>query len=202
MTDYFALLKQPRLPWLDPEVLKEQFLALSAQVHPDRVHNASAQDKLVAQEQYTLLNSAYTCLRDPKARLLHFLELERGCTPQQVQTIPPALMELFMEVGQVCRQAEAVAGQKTQAVSPLLQVQLFERAQENIDQISALQERLTARYDSILAELKNIGEHWPSNGANEGREEVLTRLEELYRLFGFFARWRAQLDERKLQLMF
>jgi DnaJ-domain-containing protein 1 len=202
MTDYFALLKQQRRPWVDPELLKEQFLALSAEVHPDRVHNASAQDKLATQEQYTLLNSAYTCLRDPKARLLHLLELERGYTPQQVQTIPPALMDLFMEVGQVCRLAEAVSAQKSQAVSPLLQVQLFEGAQESIDQISALQERLTARYDSLIAELKAIGEHWPSGMADEAREEVLARLEELYRLFGFFARWRAQLDERKLQLIF
>ena len=40
MTDAFALLSEPRRPWLDAEALKARFLPLSAAVHPDRVHSA------------------------------------------------------------------------------------------------------------------------------------------------------------------
>ena len=58
MTDYFALLNEPRRPWLDPEPLKDKFLALSATVHPDRVHNLGAAERAAAQERYTELNAA------------------------------------------------------------------------------------------------------------------------------------------------
>src|SRR5215472_9636832 len=77
MVDYFALLDEPRRPWLDAEPLKEKFLALSATVHPDRVHNLSETERAAAQERYTELNAAYQCLREPKERLHHLLELER-----------------------------------------------------------------------------------------------------------------------------
>src|SRR5437588_3739183 len=109
MIDYFALLNEERRPWIDPDAVKQAFQTLSAQVHPDRVHSAGEQEKRGAQERYTLLNAAYSCLRDPKERLLHLLELERGHKPEQVQNIPPDLMELLLEVGQLCREADTIA---------------------------------------------------------------------------------------------
>ena len=45
MTDHFALLDEPRRPWIDADLLKEKFLALSSRVHPDRVHNAPAPER-------------------------------------------------------------------------------------------------------------------------------------------------------------
>ena len=35
MTDYFALLGQPRAPWLDPAALKEAYHRQTLQSHPD-----------------------------------------------------------------------------------------------------------------------------------------------------------------------
>ena len=35
MTDYFALLEQPRAPWLDPRGLKEAYHRQTLQTHPD-----------------------------------------------------------------------------------------------------------------------------------------------------------------------
>jgi len=35
MTDYFALLEQPRAPWLDPAELKEVFHRKTLEQHPD-----------------------------------------------------------------------------------------------------------------------------------------------------------------------
>src|SRR5438445_2111306 len=101
MTDYFALLDEPRRPWLDPEVLKARFLALTAEVHPDRVHGATETEKRTANQRYADLNAAYNCLREPKERLLHLLELERGKKPEEVQKIPAGMMDLFAEIGQL-----------------------------------------------------------------------------------------------------
>src|SRR5438105_4306005 len=103
MTDYFALLNESRRPWIDSDSLKQKFLALSSGVHPDRVHNSGEAERREAQELYTNLNAAYNCLREPKSRLQHLLELEQGIKPANIESIPPDLMELFMEVSQLCR---------------------------------------------------------------------------------------------------
>jgi len=103
MTDYFALLKEQRRPWIDPDLLRQKFLALSAEVHPDRVHGAQESEKRAAQERYAELNAAYNCLREPKERLAHLLELETGAKPKQVQNVPPDLMDAFMEITNICR---------------------------------------------------------------------------------------------------
>jgi hypothetical protein len=42
MNDCFALLNEPRRPWLDSEALKQRFVSLSAELHPDRTHSAMA----------------------------------------------------------------------------------------------------------------------------------------------------------------
>ncbi len=99
MNDCFALFDERRRPWIDPDLLKQKFLARSAEFHPDRVHSASTQERRAAQERYTELNTAYNCLRDPKERLAHLLELERGAKPTQVQDIPSGLMSLSLEPG-------------------------------------------------------------------------------------------------------
>ena len=39
MTDAFALLNQPRRPWVEVEALKETFLTRSTETHPDKFTN-------------------------------------------------------------------------------------------------------------------------------------------------------------------
>ena len=89
MTDYFALLNEPRRPWIEPETLKAKFLALAAGIHPDRIHNADELEKAGATHRYAELNTAYNCLAEPKSRLRHLLELELGTKPEDIQQIPP-----------------------------------------------------------------------------------------------------------------
>src|SRR5439155_5175499 len=160
MIDYFALLNEPRRPWLDPGSLKRKFLALSAKSHPDRVHNASAVEKRDAQQRYTELNAAYNCLRETKERLLHLLELERGEKPNQVQNIPPELMNLSLEVSGICRQTDAFLAEKAGVSSPVLKVQLFERGHEWTEKLMADQKRVNSWHEHLLAELKAIDASW------------------------------------------
>ncbi|MGD0745813.1 MAG: hypothetical protein ABSA45_11725 [Verrucomicrobiota bacterium] len=199
MTDYFVLLNEPRRPWLDPESLKQKFLALAAGIHPDRIHNADGLEKAGANRRYAELNAAYHCLVEPKLRLRHLLELELGAKPNDVQQIPAALADLFAEVATTCRNADIFLAEKAQATSPLLQVQLFERTQEWIDRLNDLQKKLNELREKLTGELKSLDERWMGTDA-ASRGEILPKLEELYRLFGYFNRWHSQIQERIVQL--
>jgi DnaJ-domain-containing protein 1 len=199
MTDFFALLDEPSRPWLEPEPLKQKFLTLSATVHPDRVHNLGEAERAAAQERYTELNAAYNCLREPKDRLHHLLQLELGAVPKDVQRIPSELMDLSLEIGQKCREADALLAEKARATSPLLQVKFFERGQEFADKLQAMRQRVNALNDQLIEKLKLIDSTWQSG---EPRAALLPQLEELYRLFSYFSRWNAQLQERAVRLSF
>ncbi len=201
MTDYFALLNEPRRPWLEPETLKAKFLKLAAEAHPDKQRGLSEPEKGHANRRYAELSAAYHCLAEPKSRLRHLLELELGAKPKDVQQIPAALADLFAEVATTCRNADAFLAEKGKVTSPLLQIQLFERAQEWIERLNLLQKKPSALHDKLTGELKSLDEKWiASNVASRG--EILPKLEELYRLFGYFNRWNSQIQERIVQLTF
>lgn len=201
MTDYFALLDQPRRPWLDPDSLKGRFLALSAELHPDRVHGAGEPEKAAAARRYLELNSAFNCLREPKDRLRHLLELELGRKPKELQEIPADLADLFVEVAQLCRQANAFLVERAGVSSPLLRVGLFERGQQWADRLAAMQRRLGARQELLVRELQKLDAAWQETQGNAfARAPLLRGLEDIHRLLSFYARWNSQIQEAILQL--
>jgi curved DNA-binding protein CbpA len=199
MTDNFALLNEPRRPWLDADSLKQKFLALSSSIHPDKIHSAGDSEKSAAAKQFAELNAAYNCLLEPKLRLLHLLELELGAKPKDIQQIPPALADLFAEIAAACHKVDVFLIEKGKVTSPLLQVQLFERAQEWIEQLNLLQRKLNELREKLTGELKSLDEKWTGNNL-EARGDLLKKLEELYRLSGYFNRWNNQIQERVVQL--
>jgi curved DNA-binding protein CbpA len=201
MTDHFALLNEPRRPWLEADLLKQKFLTLAPGAHPDRVHNAGESEKSQATRRYAQLNAAYNCLAEPKLRLLHLLELELGAKPKDIQQIPAALADLFAEVANGCRSADVFLVEKKQATSPLLQVQLFERGHDWVEKLNGLQRKLNELRGQLTGELKSLDAQWISADTTS-RREMLPRLEELYRLFGYFNRWNSQIQERVVLLSF
>ena len=201
MTDNFALLNEPRRPWLDVDLLKQKFLALAAEAHPDRVHNASESEKAAVTQRYAQLNAAYNCLAEPKLRLLHLLELELGAKPKDIQQIPTALADLFAEVANSCRNADGFLVEKNKATSPLVQLQLFERGQDWMEKLNGLQRKLNELREQVTDKLESLDALWISADAI-ARREILPKLEELYRLFGYFNRWNNQIQERVVQLSF
>ena len=204
--DNFALLGQPRLPWLDSAVLKAAFLEQSARLHPDRVHAASAEEQAAATGRFAELNAAYNCLRQPKERLLHLLELESGAPPANVQSVPGDTMDLFMETGQICRQTDQFLAARSRAASPLLQAQMFEQALDWTARLQALLERIQLRRDGLLAELPAMNDAWisapPAPPPARAGALPLARLEELARTLSYIARCEGQIQERLAQLSF
>ena len=69
MLDNFALLNEARRPWLEAEPLKQKFLALSSEFHPDRAHAAGEAQREAATRRFAGLNAAWQCLREPKERI-------------------------------------------------------------------------------------------------------------------------------------
>ena len=198
MADHFILLNEPRRPWLEPETLKEKFHALSAAVHPDRVHNLSESERENAQQQYTELNAAYHCLREPRLRLRHLLELELGRKPSDLTQVPDDLLELFFVIGKALREADAFLAEKEQALSPLIKVQLFERGMDWTETLGKLQQQIGSRRARLIDELKILDAVWSSPATTT----TFAQLEQLYRLFSYFDRWLAQLSERSARLSF
>ena len=204
MADYFALLEEPRRPWLDPEMLKAKFHARAATVHPDRLHCATEPEKQAANQRYAELNAAYECLRDPKERLHHLLELERGDKVDDVQKISPGTVTLFMEISQLCRETDAFLAEKATVTSPLLKVQLFERGMALTDRLNLLLQHLNGRREGLIVQMRNLNMAWESAPpfGSSTRLHVLpcSRLEHIYRDYSFLKRWTQQLQERFVQL--
>jgi curved DNA-binding protein CbpA len=179
-------------------LLKQKFLALSAEAHPDRVHAAAESERRIAQEHYADLNAAYNCLREPKERLAHLIELETGVKPKQVQNVPSDLMNAFMEITNACRGADGFLAEKNATTSPLLKLQLVERGQEWTDKLMGLQRKINAWREEVMAQVRKIDEKWASS--SDKRRELIAVLETQCQLLGYFGRWSGQIQERIVQL--
>jgi len=205
MTDAFALLDVPRRPWLDPDALKSRFLERSTPFHPDRVHSAAAVEKQAANARFAELNAAYNTLREPRDRLLHLLELETGAKPPDIQRIPPGTMDLFVEIGQTCREADGFLASRGEASSPMLKLRTMQAGLEWLDKLGSLQGRVNVRREELMAELRSLNAAWeaaPAVGDPARRAALpLERLEQLYRALSYVARWTGQIQERVVQLV-
>jgi hypothetical protein len=197
MSDYFALLNEPRRPWLDADSLKIKFHTLSADVHPDRVHQSSEGDKLAANRRYTEFNAAYNCLRESRSRIRHLLELELGHKPSDLTNVPDDLLDLFFQVGKVFRDVDAFLVEKAKATSPMLQVQFFEHGQDWVERLGLVRGQISARREGLIAELQALDATWAASTAKPA-----DRLLEIWRLLSFYDRWLAQIQERVVQLSF
>jgi curved DNA-binding protein CbpA len=202
MTDFFALLDVPRRPWIEAKALKEKFLAMSAQVHPDRVHEAGDEQKRIAHEQFTQLNAAYGCLSEPRSRLQHLVELETGVKPSQVKEIAPGLMEMFQAVANICKQADMVIREKEGTSSPLLKARLFDRAERMRQELMELGRQVDTGRDALAAELKEVDRGWlePMSQEAVSRKSMLRQLDDIYRRYSYLNRWAEQIRERLLRL--
>jgi DnaJ-domain-containing protein 1 len=204
MTDYFALLGLPRRPWIEADALQQAFLRHSAEAHPDRMAGADAAAKRQAHERHTLLNAAHACLRETRTRLRHWLELETGTRPADLQEMPEPLATVFFDVSRVCREADQVLDRKRRTSSPLLQVALFEAVQGVEERLARQALTLEEQLGRLEQELKDLSASLPTP-ANEGGTQaapshVVARLHAVYRALSFQDRWLRQIRERLIQL--
>ena len=204
MTDCFALLGEPRRPWLETEALKARFISISSPTHPDRVHGESSSLKQAATERYTDLNAAYACLREPRSRLQHLLELERSAKLETVQKAPPGMMDFFTAVSQICRLVDEFLAEGSRISSPLLKVQRFEKGFEWMEKLNALKNQLSGRLGELDEESRQMNGVWeeapPVGSPARPSGLPLERLEQVHQMYSYLGRWVAQIQDRLVQL--
>ena len=200
MKDNYLLLKEPRRLWLEADLLKTKFFALSSEVHPDRIHNAPESEKLAATQRYSELNAAYQCLREPRSRIRHLLELELGAKPSDLTDIPDELMNLFLAVGKKFRDVDTFLAEKAKATSPMVQVQLFESGMERVDQLNNLTRNIFSLRETLLEDLKSLDTVWQSGKSHQmdrllniwltGKQSDVEAFGDFDQLHHFIGSWR------------
>jgi DnaJ-domain-containing protein 1 len=193
--DHFARFGLLPRPWIDPDLLREKFLALSAEKHPDK---AVAEEKLAAENEFKEINQSYQVLNNTRLRLLHLLEISGIPKQEHAQNVPAAALEFFPLVAEAAKRADGLLKEKGAANSPMLKVQFVEKSLVETEQIQQVQARIGQRIKVMEERLKEIDQQWPSRPAATD----LAILEDCAGALGFLDRWRSQLQERLFALAF
>jgi len=110
MADAFSMFNLPRRFELDVEALRQRFLSLSAQHHPDRFDDPI--DQADAAERSSEINEAHQILSDPEKRAELLLTLKGGPAKSDDNSLPP---DLLMEVMEVREEMEAALHEQDDA---------------------------------------------------------------------------------------
>jgi len=191
----FALFELEPGPALDAGALKERFARATAESHPDKFAQAPEAERIAADERYAALNRAYQTLVNPVQRLLALYELTKGEKPRDVQRIPPGTMDLFIEVGETCRQFDEFLERKKAAGGALERAALMGEELTLQDTLGTLRGKLEILGTTLEGDLAKLDVRWRAG------EKDLNALETVYRKYSYLARWQQQLEEREIALM-
>jgi curved DNA-binding protein CbpA len=186
MTDYFALLDQPRTPWLDLAALKEVFHRKTLEQHPDSTR--------AAEGDFAKLNEAYQVLQDPKRRLHHLLELQ-GAPAASTNQIPQQLQELFLEIGALNQRTTQLLEKIRTASNPLSRSLLKGEVVAAQKEVASLRHKVRELTEAADERLRQMNPGWLTNPAAQIADAAA-----LYLRFSYLGRWSAQLDELAFQL--
>ena len=191
----FDLFNLQPAPVIDLAALKERFARETSESHPDRFAQSPEEERLAAETRYSTLNQAYQTLIDPRARLLALYELTKGEKPRDIQRIPPGTMDLFKEVGEMCRELDGFLERKRATTGRLEKAGLMSEELALQDSLVALRMKLEQFGATVEAEIAALDPRWRAG------EKDLNALEAVYRKYSYLARWRQQLEEREIALL-
>ncbi len=193
MTDYFALLAQPRQPWLDPEKLKQAFHQATLRAHPDtRGPEVNRSD---AEDSFAQVNEGYQVLRDPRRRLHHLLSLEGQAPSAGSSEIPPEISGVFENVASAIQVANGAITKANAATSSLSRALVRADVLRAGEQVEKTLEMLLSLGNASDAELGKLSK--PDGGVSPAD---LAALHALYLRFSFLLRWIDQLEEWKTRI--
>ena len=126
--NYFEIFGLPVAYDVDLGLLSDRFLELQKEVHPDRFASRTEQEKRLAMQWATLLNSANDTLKSPLKRAIYLLQLE-GVELEDNPQLPP---EFLMEQIELREQLEDI-----------------EESDANLDELDAFKKEVKAVIASI-----------------------------------------------------
>jgi curved DNA-binding protein CbpA len=191
----FALFELEPGPALDAAALKERFARATSESHPDKFARAPEEERLAVEARYAALNQAYQTLIDPRARLLALYELTKGQKPADIQRIPPGTMDLFKEVGEMCRELDEFLARKRATTGRLERAGLMSGELALQDALATLRMKLEQFGATVDADLAALDGRWRAG------DKDLNALETVYRKYSYLTRWRQQLEEREIALL-
>ncbi len=187
--DFFALLGEPRRPWLDPEAVKQTFHRLSRTEHPDQQGAEEA--------DFARVNQAQAVLREPKTRLRHLLELEYPeIKLSGPSNVPPGLADWFVSVHGLLRETDGVLTKKAAASTALAKALLARVELATREKVESVLEQLDALHATATEELIAFDALW----VGVRPPDAAVTLQGFYQRFAYLSRWLEQLRERLFQL--
>jgi DnaJ domain len=191
MIDYFALLEQPRRPWLDENALREKFHSLARTAHPDRQSSASPDS------DFASLSEAFRVLSDPKLRLQHLLQLVQATPTSDENILPKDLEDFFSSITTIIQVADDLL-KRMRATTNALSRSLFKSELLTIqNQVAHSLAKLSELNEQTVSELQALDESWTTVPSPD-----FSRLRQLYLKISYLSRWITQLEEKKLQFSF
>jgi molecular chaperone HscB len=160
--DYFGFFGLARKLNIDAAELEQEFYRLSRKLHPDLYARTSRQEQQWSLEKSSQLNDAYRALRDPIARTEYLLKLEglkleeqskaateraRESGQQKKQMVAPELLEEVFELNLQVEEAR-------------LNKKMGERDAELTRQLEDTRDRLRAKHDALMGELRGHWNEW------------------------------------------
>jgi len=191
----FALFALEPAPALDAAALKERFARATSESHPDKFAQSPEAERIGVEARYAALNQAYQTLIDPRARLLALYEMTKGQKPPDIQRIPPGTMDLFKEVGEMCRALDEFLERKRITTGRLERAGLMSEELALQDALVELRLKLEQFGATVDADLMALDLRWRAG------EKDLNALEAVYRKYSYLSRWRQQLEEREIALL-
>lgn len=186
MTDYFALLEQPRLPWLERAEVETSFHRLARQFHPD---SGSGNPNKFAE-----LNQAFATLRDHHLRLRHLLLLENYSDPSNV-SVTFDDTNLFSRAAAIANDARELV-QARYADSAIARSVTQTTRIQAVRQLNNVLQQLQREYDANITRLIKLNENW----TGQKKDDALADAAELQRRFTFLEKWQTILRELLFQL--
>jgi molecular chaperone HscB len=87
--DFFQLFNLPSVFKIDSATLERSFLALQAQVHPDKFAHLPESERRLSMQWATRVNEGYQTLRNPMSRARYLLSLHGVDTQEESNTAMP-----------------------------------------------------------------------------------------------------------------
>ncbi|MBL8879093.1 MAG: Fe-S protein assembly co-chaperone HscB [Phycisphaerales bacterium] len=133
--DYFQLLNQPRQFDVDPARLRQAYLNVSREIHPDRFAGKSDDVAQLSLRVSSQINRAFEVLSDPLRRAEYLLELSGGKSASEDKSVSPAVLAEALELREEIDDARARGD--TAALGDVRR-RLEARRERRTDEIAAL----------------------------------------------------------------